>query len=125
MARDSGGYGIGPRKLAESRGAWKEGAHRGRGRRQKSIQGERVGSIRLAHQTELPKFSATHCERDESEIEVTPEMIETGLDEWAVHDERFEPRECELASIYRAMATLTISPLALDKLGPRGWSHGE
>lgn len=53
------------------------------------------------------------------EVEITPEMIEAGLDEWAVFDERFESKERALARIYQAMTTLKMSGLAREKLGPR------
>lgn len=41
--------------------------------------------------------------KDVEEIEVTPEMIAAGRDEWAVFDERFESRDDALGRIYRAM----------------------
>ena len=63
--------------------------------------------------------------RASDEIEITPEMIELGLDEWAIFDESFEPREWALCRIYRAMATGKISALVHDKLAPRESTRGE
>ena len=44
-----------------------------------------------------------HCERDDSEIEITPEMIEAGLAEFFAYDSRFQSEEEAVKRIYGAM----------------------
>jgi len=55
-----------------------------------------------------PVDSATHCECDDGpencEIEITPEMIEVGIREYALYDLE-DPAEWFIPAIYRAMAS--------------------
>jgi hypothetical protein len=63
-----------------------------------------MGTIRLTYQA--PKYSKGDVANVASpEIEITSEMIEAGLDEYAGYNHDFEGPRSMLIRVYRAMAS--------------------
>jgi hypothetical protein len=64
-----------------------------------------------------------HCERDDSsaDLEVTPEMLEAGLEEYALFDSE-DPGEWVVTAIYRAMAKKAIEDRPIRVGGAPGQS---
>ena len=49
-----------------------------------------------------------HCERDDSRIEISPEMIEVGIRELEMYDLDFDPLDETVVRIYCAMRRVAL-----------------